>query len=119
MTTLAVSPTPGTSPRHRRSAATAEASPVIPASVERSTPTTTRSHRSGLGAGRKTPLTNCDVMLGEIRIWRTAPIAAGVASTRNSDHSRPKVSKVRPITEPMPSRGPTAYAAGTIHPGYP
>ena len=60
----------------------------------------------------------CDSTVGVITSRRALAMAAGIASTRNSDHSRPNVSNVRPRTDPTSIRGPVCPLTGAIQAGY-
>ena len=111
-----VSPMPAGSPRHRRSAATTLASAEIPTAVATITLTTNSAHGSGVSGAAAKRFCTCDSTVGVISIWSRLATAAGTARTRNSDHSRPKVSKVRPSTDATSIRGPATTFAGSTQP---
>ena len=95
------------SPRHSRSAATTLASALMPTPVATITLTTNSAQGSvGLAPEADACAWRCASRVGVVSSWNRLATAAGTARTRNSDHSRPKVSNVRPMIEPSSRRGP-------------
>ena len=109
------SPSPTAVPRHSPSAATIVASVVIAVR----TATTDWSAIDAIWPSVvEPPLRSVVSTDGDSTPVRKPPIPAGSARARNSDHSRPKVSNVRPTTRPRSSRGPAATTgSGRIQPG--
>ena len=117
-TAAAVSMIPAGWPRQRRSAAITQASALTPTVVATSTLTTNRAHGSPMLAVAENRFWTCDSTVGVITSRRALATAAGIARTRNSDHSRPNVSKVRPRTDPTSIRGPVNALTGATQAGY-